>query len=141
LHIQYPLPDIPSTIHNPDFKIEMNLYIQEDGSVGKVIVIKSSGDNVWDLLAAESVLKWNYSQTHADHHNIKIWLNQVAIVEFRDPKYLVLTKIICPTLEEADSVYKSLKNGIDFEELTAIFDDDKNVGLVKIDIHLIPQNI
>jgi hypothetical protein len=141
LLIQYPLPAVTGTILKPYFKIEMNLYIKEDGSVGKVVFVKGSGDKVWDSLAAESVLKWKYSPAHVDHHNVNIWLNQVAVVELQNPKYLALVEIVCPTPEEADSVYVSLKNGNDFDGLKALPDDDKNIDLGKVDIHLFPENI
>jgi hypothetical protein len=141
LLVQYPLPTVTGPILKPDFKIEMNLYIQEDGSVGKVVFIKGSGDNVWDSLAMESVLKWKYSPAHVDHHNVKIWLNQVALVEIQNPKYLMLAEIVCPTLDEADSVYTSLENGKDYNGFTAMPDDDKNIDLGKVDIHLFPHNI
>jgi hypothetical protein len=119
----------------------MNLYILEDGSVGQVKFIKGIGDEVWDSLAAESVLKWKYSPAHVDHHNVKIWLRQTAVVQLQNPKYLVLAEIICPTQVEADSIYISLENGKDFNGFTAMPDDDKNVDLGKVDINLFPQNI
>ncbi len=145
LLFQYPLPAVPNRIFISDFKpvikIEMNLYILEDGSVGQVKFIKGIGDEVWDSLAAESVLKWKYSPAHVDHHNVKIWLRQTAVVQLQNPKYLVLAEIICPTQVEADSIYISLENGKDFNGFTAMPDDDKNVDLGKVDINLFPQNI
>jgi hypothetical protein len=139
--MQYPLPIVTRAIYRPNLKIEMDLLILKDGSVGQVKFIKGSGDKEWDSLAAETILKWKYSPAHVDHHSVKIWIHQVAVVEFQNPKYLVLSEILCPTLEEADSIYTSLENGKDFNGLTAMPDDDKNVDLGKVDIHLFPENI
>jgi len=145
LLFQSSLPAIPDRIFISDFKpvikLDMNLYILEDGSVGKVVFIKGIGDEAWDSLAAESILKWKYSPAHVDNHNVKIWLRQTAEVQLENPEYFILAEIICPTQLEADSIYISLENGIDFNGFTNLPDGDKNVELGKVDIHLFPHNI
>ena len=145
LLIEYPLPIVTRAIARPNLQIEMDLLILEDGSVGKVNLISGSGDKVWDSLAVQTVLKWKYSSAHVDHHNVKIWLHQVALVEYRDPQYVFLAEILCPTLEEADSVYTDLENGKDFDELAdlhaALPDHEKNGDIGKVDIRLYPEHI
>jgi hypothetical protein len=145
LLMQYPLPTITRAIYRPNLKIEMDLYILEDGSVGKVKFVNGSGDKDWDSLAVESILKWKYSPAHVDHHSVKIWLHQVAVVQYQDPEYLVLAEILCPTLEEADSIYLALQNGKNFDELIALKSDlpDKDIAcnLGKVNIRLYPGYI
>ncbi len=145
LLMQYPLPVITSSVYKLNFKIEMDLYIKEDGTVGKVKFVKSSGDKEWDSLAAESILKWKYSPARVDNHSINIWFHQSAVVEYQDPKYLFLSEIICPSLEEADTIYTALENGRNFDELAALqtllYDHDRAGDLGKIDICLYPKNI
>jgi hypothetical protein len=145
LLIQDPLPTVTQQIARSNLRIEMDLYILEDGSVGQVKFVKGSGDKTWDSLAAETILKWKYSPAHVDHHSVKIWLHQVAIVEYLDPQYVFLAEILCPTLEEADSIYTALNDGKDFNELAALQKDlsglDKNGDLGKVDIRLYPKHI
>lgn len=145
LLLQSPLPAVTHAIAKPNLKIEMDLLILEDGSVGKVRFITGSGDQVWDSLATESILQWKYSPAHVDHHSVKIWLHQVAVVEFMDPQYVLLAEILCPTLEDADSIYAALENGKNFDELAALHKTlsnyEKNGDLGKVDIHLYPKNI
>jgi hypothetical protein len=145
LLIQYPLPNISQSIARPNLRLEMDLLILEDGSVGTVKIINGSGNSIWDSLAAETILKWKYSPAHVDHHNIRIWMRQIAIVEYQDPQYLHLAEILCPTIEEADSIYAALENGKNFDELAALQktlpDFDKNGDLGNVDIRLYPERI
>jgi hypothetical protein len=145
LLILYPLPTLTPAIARLNLRIEMDLLILEDGSVGQVHFINGSGNKEWDSLAAEAILKWKYSPAHVDHHSVKIWLRQVAIVEYQAPKYLVLSEILCATLGEADSIYAALENGKDFSKLAAMQmalpNHDKNGDLGKIDIRLYPERI
>ena len=142
---EYPLPTITRAIARPYFHIEMDLLILPDGSVGKVNLISGSGDNTWDSLATEAILKWKYSPAHVDHHNVKIWMHQVARVEYQGPKYVTLAEILCPTLEEADSVYSDLEKGKSFDDLAALYpaspDHEKNGDLGQVDIRLYPEHI
>ena len=145
LLLQYPLPNISQSIARPNLKLVMDLLILEDGSVGQVKIVDGSGNAVWDSLAAETIMKWKYSPAHVDHHYVKIWMRQVAEVEYLDPLYLNLAEIICPTIEEADSIYAALENGKNFDELAALQsaepDNDKNGDLGKVDIRLYPERI
>ena len=144
LLIQDPLPIVKRDIAKPNLRIEMDLLILEDGSVGKVNFISGSGDKEWDSLAAKTVLNWKYSPAHVDHHTVKIWMHQVAVVEYADPEYVALAEILCPTLEEADSVYTALENGKDFDELVSMQkapEGGKIGDLGKVDIRLYPQHI
>jgi TonB family protein len=145
LLIQSPLPVVTQAIARPNLKIEMDLFILKDGSVGKVKLVNGSGDKVWDSLAVETILKWKYSPAQVDHHSVNIWLHQIAIVEYMDPKYLVLAEIICPTVEEADSIYAALENGKNFDDLaafqSALPDHEKNGDLGNVDIRLYPEHI
>ena len=74
LLLQYPLPIVPRSISRPNLQIEMDLFILEDGSVGRVTIINGSGNKTWDSLAAETIMKWKYSPAHVDHHSVKIWM-------------------------------------------------------------------
>jgi hypothetical protein len=145
LLMQYPLPALTQPSYRPNLKIEMDLYIMEDGSVGKVNLIKGSGDNDWDSLAIKSIFNWKYSPAHVDHHFVKIWLHQEALVQSKYPEYLVLTEILCPTLDNANSIYTALQNGKNFDELSALksvlLDKDTASNLGKVDIHLYPEYI
>ncbi|MDR3626529.1 MAG: energy transducer TonB [Ignavibacteriaceae bacterium] len=145
LLVQYPLPNITFSIARPSLKLEMDMLILEDGSVGKVKMITGSGNSLWDSLAAETILKWKYSPAHVDHHNIRIWMRQIAIVEYQDPQFIQLAEILCPTIEEADSIYAALENGKNFDELAALQktlpDFDKNGDLGNVDIRLYPERI
>lgn len=144
LLMQEPLPPASKSIQ-ANLKLNMDLLINTDGSVGVVRLLNSSGDKEWDSLAIESIRKWKFTPAIVNGKPVAIWLRQSAIVAYMDPKFLSLAEIVCPTFEEADSVYNALLAGNDFSELVAkhsISESKNNNGNIgSVDIRYYPENI
>lgn len=144
LLMQEPLPPDSKSIQ-ANLKLNMDLLINSDGTVGKVRLLNSSGDKEWDSLAINSIRKWKYTPAMINEKPVAIWLRQSAIVAYMDPKFLSLAEIVCPTYEEADSVYNALLTGNDFSKLVAKYSvsDSKNHNgnIGTVDIRYYPENI
>lgn len=115
-----PLPVYPHPTVNDNLRLELNLLIGEDGTVRYVDFIRGSGDVEWDSIAMASIKRWKYSPAVYQGKPMRLWLHQTAIVSFSRPEFLTLAELLCPTKEEADSVYKKLSEGCDFCELVLL---------------------
>ncbi len=144
LLLQQPLPAVSSKMQ-PGLKLSMDLYVKTDGTVGAVKLLNTSGDKNWDSLAIESIKKWQFTPAVVDDKDVGIWMRQTVVIEYMDPQIIPLAEIVCPTLEEADSVYEALDKGNDFGDLAVLHSIAKSKeqkgNLGKIDIRRYPENI
>ncbi len=115
--LKHPLPPIPETFSRLSFDLDMVLFIQEDGSVGKTRLLKGSGDAEWDSLAVESIKKWRFTPARTGNQPISAWFHLRTNVRYAELQVMNLGEILCTTWEEADTVYKAIKQGEDFGEL------------------------
>ena len=142
---QYPLPPIPISIYSPNFSLNLRLLILENGTVEHAAILNKTGDEEWDSLAQESILKWIYIPAHIKDKPVSMWVNQRVCVDFQGPVYINLAEILCDTLETAQRIYKALSQDGNFGEQALKFSVDpsrSNNGLLgKVDIRLYPNYI
>jgi len=142
---QHPLPPVPKSILRENMRLDMQLYVAEDGSVKIVRFLTGSGDEEWDSQAKAVIAQWQYSPARLDNRPIGLWLHQVARVEYEDPFYIALATILCSTPEEAESVYAALEEGKDFDELaeqhSVVSKHSSSNALSKVDVHSYPKNV
>jgi TonB family protein len=145
LLVKYPLPTVPNKAYKPNFEIEMQMLIAENGTVSQVKLLNSSGSNDWDSLAVETIKKWRFSPAIIDNKPVSRWIHQKALVMYTNPLYLNLGEILCKTSSEADSVYTYLKNGVNFSELvmqhSIAVTRDKNGELGEVNIYQYSEQI
>jgi hypothetical protein len=145
LLVQYPLPEIPTSVQKPPLEIYLALLINKDGSVAKVRFIDGSGSITWDSLAAITIKRWQFLPARINDQPVSTWFHLRAPLRYRKPLYLYLAKIECATIERADSVYKALEHGQDFNDLASRYSIDSsytNRGVLGVvNIYCYPQNI
>ena len=67
---QYPLPPIPLSIYSPNFALNLKLLILENGTVKQATILNKTGNEEWDSLAQESILKWVYIPAHVNYYRL-----------------------------------------------------------------------
>jgi len=142
---QYPLPPIPASIYSPNFSLNLKLLILENGTVKHATILNKTGNEEWDSLAQESILKWVYIPAHIKDKPVSMWVNQRVCVDFKDPVYMDLAEILCDTLETAQRIYEALSQNENFGEQAlkySVAPSHSNNGMLgKVDIRLYPNYI
>jgi parvulin-like peptidyl-prolyl isomerase len=145
LLIQSPLPPIPERIQHALFDLDVVLFIMEDGTVGKTRMLKGSGDAAWDTLVLSSLKQWRFTPARMDNKPVGSWFHMQSSIRYADPQYMNLAEILCTSVEEADSVYKKIEQGQNFNELAMKYSVDPsremNGNIGEVNINLYPENI
>ncbi|MFH0989957.1 MAG: TonB family protein [bacterium] len=114
LLVQYPLPEVPESLRRPFQRIDILLFITEEGAVEKVRLLSSSGSLLWDSLAANIIRKWQFVPAHIQEKPAAIWLRLQASLKYESPSFMAIAEILCRTRDSIDSAYSELKQGKDF---------------------------
>ncbi len=142
---QYPLPAFPKPLTSSPLRIDLKIFISENGSVREVELMNSSGSLSWDSSATNAIRQWKYSPARYEDKPVSIWLRQTAIVKFSDPLYLLLGEIIFNSEEEADSAFTLLEAGADFSEIVrkySVGSSRSNSGsLGTVNVQIFPEQI
>ena len=143
--IQSQLPQIPESIQKPIFELDVVMFVMEDGTVGKTRMLKGSGDAAWDSLALSSIKQWRFTPARMDNKPVGSWFHMQSSLRYADPQYMKLAEILCTSIEEADSVYKVIEQGQNFNELAMRYsvDPSREMGgmLGELNINVFPENI
>jgi parvulin-like peptidyl-prolyl isomerase len=143
--IQSQLPQIPASIQKPVFELDVVMFVMEDGTVGKTRMLKGSGDAEWDSLALSSIKQWRFTPARMDNKPVGSWFHMQSILRYADPQVMKLAEILCTTAEEADSVYKVIEQGKNFNDLAMHYsvDPSREMGglLGDVNINVFPENI
>jgi parvulin-like peptidyl-prolyl isomerase len=143
--IQSQLPQIPASMQKPIFELDVVMFVMEDGTVGKTRMLKGSGDAEWDSLALSSIKQWRFTPARMDNKPVGSWFHMQSSLRYADPQYMKLAEILCTSAEEADSVYKVIGQGQNFNELAMHYsvDPSREMGglLGEININVFPENI
>jgi TonB family protein len=118
LFYQHPLPAFPKPLTASQLRINLKIFVGENGSVRDVELLNSSGSYSWDSAATNAIRQWKYSPARYDGKPVSIWLRQTAVVKFSDPQYIHLAEIVFASMETADSALALLERGVDFSEIT-----------------------
>ena len=142
---QHPLPPYPKPLSASHLRIDLKLLVTENGSVGDVIFQSGSGNLAWDTTAMTAIRQWKYSPARFDKKPVSIWLRQTAIVQFSEPRYILLGEIQFTDEESADSAFALLEQGKDFSEVVEQFSIApsrfSNGSLGEINVQIFPEQI
>jgi len=114
---QSELPPLKESLFSNRFEFYCEMLVNANGDVERANLLTGSGDEVWDSLAALSLLDWKYSPAIYDGHPIKLMVRRKIKVIFVEPKVVSLAEIQLDNLLQADSVYTALLSGADFTTL------------------------
>lgn len=141
----YQLPTIPQSIYKPDFILNSEMLIDEQGNVAYAKILNSSGDRIWDSLAVKSLEKWRFSPAHYDHTPVKTLIRRRIVVHFDNPVYMNLAEILCTTPEISDSAYQALLRGENFQDVFNKYcdtDSKQKAGILgNTDINCYPEPV
>jgi parvulin-like peptidyl-prolyl isomerase len=80
-----------------------------------------------------------------DNKPVGSWFHMQSSIRYADPQYMNLAEILCTSVEEADSVYKKIEQGQNFNELAMKYSVDPsremNGNIGEVNINLYPENI
>lgn len=142
---QAPLPSIPLSIADQEIEIYCEMLISETGTVNKARLLKGSGDKTWDLLAEQSLLKWEYSPALLDGKPVQLLVRRKIKVLFAESKEIPLAEIAFDDIAVAETVYNALMQGKDFSEMASKYSvnatRDKGGVLGKVNVQYFTKEI
>ena len=145
LYYQHPLPAFPKPLTTSQLRINLKIFVGENGSVRDVELLNSSGSYSWDSAAAYAIRQWKYSPARYEGKPISIWLRQTAIVKFSDPQYIHLAEIVFTSMEAADSAFDLLERGMDFSEIAKQYSiapsRANNGSLGDVNVQIFPEQV
>ena len=98
-----------------------DMLISPDGSVDRANFVKSSGDKDWDAQAITSIMKWKFTPPMYNEKPIKLLIRRKIKIQFAEPEIINLAEIVIINSKQADSVYKALIAGADFNQMVNKF--------------------
>ncbi len=116
---QAALPLIPQSIYRQDMDLVSDILVSSDGTVERASFHKSSGDKDWDALAIASILKWKFTPAMYNGKPIKLLIRRKIKIQFAEPEMMNLAEIVFVNLKQADSAYKALMAGSDFNKIVS----------------------
>lgn len=142
---QYALPPLTQSIYSDYFEFLCEMLIDTKGDVERAKLLTGSGDETWDTLAVQSLLKWKYQPAMLDGYPIKLLVRTKIRVMFSDPVFISLAEIELENSLLADSVYNELLKGKEFYELAgkySVSPSRNNKGVLgDVNIKLYSKNI
>lgn len=129
-----PLPRVVLATYQSVIRLNVLMHIREDGTVEHVKMLGSSGDDVWDSLATQSMKQWRYSPYRRAGVPVDLWFRQVVVVQIQEPIVLTIGEIVSSSSREADSLHALLDAGTGLDSLF-------RRTLRTIDIVRYPQNV
>ncbi len=140
-----PLPTPPAELATRDFYIKMEMLISKDGTVRHVVLTRSTGDAEWDSAAVQRIMMWKFSPALLDNKPIQMRIIQTARVVSSQPVVMDLSEIIVGTYAEADSAYRLIREGKDFDSTASMFRSSvpgmPSGHLGEVDIHRFQSEI
>jgi TonB family protein len=112
-----PLPPLTSKTHLWGVTLDVLFHLKSDGTVLGVKLLRSSGDEEWDTLAAHSMTEWRFAPLVTDGRVFDTWIKHRLIVQIQEPKVITIGELACARPEEADSLYSLATRGMDFTVL------------------------
>ena len=86
-----------------------------------------------------------FTPPRVDNKPVGSWFHMQSILRYADPQYMKLAEILCTSEEEADSVYKVIEQGQNFNDLAMRYsvDPSREMGgiLGEVNINVFPENI
>jgi TonB family protein len=142
---QHPLPEFPQSKTVPPMKMELAFLIGEDGSVLDARLANSSGNTEWDSSAIGALRQWKFFPVRQNNKPIRRWIHLDATIKYDSPINFYLAEILCPTVEQADSIFQVLTLGQNFGELASKLSlapsREKNGVLGEVNIYCYPEGI
>ena len=112
-----PLPPLTSVSSAQGLTLNVLFHVRNDGTVLDARMLGSSGDSEWDSLAARSMRQWRFALLGSDTTAGDRWFRERVVVQVQEPVVMNLGELVCPSPQEADSVYALLEKGVDFDTL------------------------
>ncbi len=111
------LPTLPKNVTSSELKLDVNLLIDEKGSIVDAKFVNGSGNKQWDAFAIDSIKQWKYLPAKLYGKPVRAARNEIVLVKAGDPIYMSLVMIEFDSLDLADSAYDLLEKG---EELQSV---------------------
>ena len=112
------LPPCRSLESNRDLQINVLFDLRPDGSVADVRLLGTSRDPEWDLAAADSMKRWQFTPARWDSAPSERWIRIAILVRPRESRTITVGELHADSLPEADSLCALLRTGVEFETLS-----------------------
>jgi TonB family protein len=106
-----------SDLSRREVTVQALLLINERGDVARMELPKSTGSIELDDSIRSSALRWKYSPAEYQGKQISIWISQRITIQFQSLMTYILSEIVVPRADLADSLARQLREGKDFDLL------------------------
>lgn len=135
------LPIVPADWSESRPKIEVLFHLSRFGEVTDAHFVSSTGNDAWETEALEEMRQWRFSPARLGQDSVPVWIRVPISVRFIDMKVLNLAQLVCGDRSCADSAYRLLQAGHQFESIvhelasTSPGTYEKNIGRTDIRIY------
>lgn len=123
---QAPLPAIPWNMRSNDFVLDTRLLLDESGSIKSVYLISSTNYPDWDSLVIRQLKKWKFTPAVYQGQGVMVWLRQPIKVSVTERFRYHIAEIVMSDYVKADSVYRRLLAGDNFDSIASLFSESKS---------------
>ena len=109
------LPMVPSDWADSHPRLEVLFHISNSGEVIDARFVNSTGNDSWEANALKEMKQWRFSPAHLGPDSISVWVRVPIAVRYTDPKLVFLAQLICTDQTCADSAYRLLEAGRQFD--------------------------
>ncbi len=114
-----PLPPLTSRAMTYGVKLNVMFHVLPDGTAKEASLLNSSGDPDWDSLAVDSLRLWRFTPLTTEKEPRDRWVRYGVVIQVQEPIVMRLAEMVIPDPQRADSLFKLLMEGSDFESLGA----------------------
>ena len=113
------LPLVPMQWANSQPKLEVLFHVSKAGEVLNVRFVDFRGYDDWESQALEQMKQWRFSPARLGTDSIPVWIRVPINIRYTDVKVFYLAQLVCIDQACADSAYKLLLAGHQFESIVS----------------------
>jgi TonB family protein len=110
-----PLPTLPARWSQAQQKLEVLFHIGKSGEVMEARFLSPTSDSTWESQALEVIRQWQFSPAKVGDSSVAMWIRVPLRIIYTDVKVLVLAEVVCKDRASADSAYRLLTAGANFD--------------------------
>jgi hypothetical protein len=135
------LPLVPPDWADSRPKLEVLFHVSKTGEVMDTRFVYPTGYDSWELTALGEMKQWRFTPARLGQDSVPVWIRVPITVRFTDPKILRLAQLVCVDQVCADSAYRLLEAGFQFESIVQELPAagygtyEKNVGETDIRVY------
>jgi TonB family protein len=113
-------------VSSAEYRVTVQMNIDEAGNVTHAVLRRSTGSKGLDDSIITAVRRWTYYPAEVKGQPIPLAMAQQITIRFEPSLLYTLAEIVVPRSTLADSLFREIQDGIEFEELARKFSNSQS---------------